>query len=125
MKHIIPFEEILLKTISENLFPTINSNFNIPIEIEETKDSITIIAEIPGLEKEDINIELKNNFLKISFKKEIKKKDSYSEFKYGEFSRTININDIMKDSIEANYKNGLLEINIKKKKNNIHKINIK
>jgi len=92
------------------------------ISVEDEKNSIKIRAEIPGIDEKDINVTLENNFLTISGEKkeETSKKDknnnySYSERRFGSFSRTISLPEGIKtDKINAKYKNGVLNIEIQK-----------
>lgn len=90
------------------------------MNIEETKDAYRISIEVPGMEKDDIDIEVKDNVLTISGEKkeEVKSEDSTfyrRERRFGKFSRSISLpNDINVDGIDAEYKNGVLMLTLPK-----------
>lgn len=73
------------------------------VDVFEDKERITIMAEIPGVEEKDITIELKEKKLVISTKEEAKTK----------YSREIELSAKAKLEKQT-YKNGVLEINLKK-----------
>jgi len=90
--------------------------FNPSVDVEETKDSIIVNAELPGLEKDDVKIELSNGTLTIEGEKEQKTKteDSnyfYHERSYGSFYRKVTLPcEVDKDNIEASFSKGVLNI---------------
>lgn len=123
-----PFNELLeIRKTFKNLLDgeflkefTENADFMPQIEITEQDDKWLVSAELPGMKKEDINIELEDGYLKISGKvenkKEIKENNYYySERKYGTFARTIEVpNDVKPEEIKAEYVDGILNITIPK-----------
>ena len=90
------------------------------IDMYDKKDEIVIKAELPGLSKEDINLELTEDTLTLSGEvkreEDVKDADYYCcERAYGSFSRTIALPAKVKtDKAEANFKNGILEIRLPK-----------
>ena len=78
----------------------------------------TIEIDLPGVEKKDIDISISGNTLTVSaerkMKKEIKKEDYYHLSSYfGKISRSFILPDnIDKDSVDAEYKNGRLYIHL-------------
>ena len=90
------------------------------VDIAESDTEIEISAELPGLKKEDININLENGRLTVSgerkFKNEEKGKNYHRiESSYGSFSRSFYLPDsIDEDTINATYINGVLNVTIKK-----------
>lgn len=91
-------------------------------DIREKKDKYVIDIDLPGFEKENINLALKNGYLEISAKVEKEdKNDDEEKFVrrerfYGECSRSFYVGDeIEEDDIEAEFKNGILKIEIPKK----------
>jgi len=91
------------------------------VDIFEKGNELVIQVEIPGVDKQDIDLTITDDRLII--KGEIKKPEGISEEdyilnerNYGPFSRTINLPaDVDKSSVKANLKNGLLEIVILRK----------
>jgi len=91
------------------------------LDVSETKDSLIIKAEVPGMEPKDIDISLSGDLLTIKGEKKQKteeKKESFHriETRYGAFSRTIRVPvSVNSDKIEASYDKGVLKIVLPKK----------
>lgn len=89
--------------------------------IIEKKDSFVLELALPGMQKEDFKINLENNVLTVSSDKEYEKteeENNYTrrEFVCGAFSRSFTLPRIIdSDKINAEYKNGILEILMPKK----------
>ncbi|MFH5831509.1 Hsp20/alpha crystallin family protein [Halalkalibaculum sp. DA3122] len=104
-----------------------NNSFVPGIDISETDDSFEVSVELPGMEKKDIDISLDNNRLTISgerkFEEEKEGKTYHRvETRYGSFNRSFQLPDnVDEDSINATYKNGLLNISIKKTEDKVKK----
>lgn len=90
------------------------------VDIRETKDNLMINFEVPGMEKDDIKVVVKNNILTVSGGREDKNEsedDSYvrREIYSGSFTRQFTLPDSIKsDSIKAEYKNGILQVTFDK-----------
>ena len=90
------------------------------VDIYEEKDNIIIKAELPGMKKDDLSIEVKDNVLTLSgerkHEEETKKENFHRiERSYGKFSRSFTLPDSVKvDKVKANYKDGVLEISLPK-----------
>lgn len=101
-------------------------------DIRETDKEYIIDAEIPGVKKEDINVELRDDTLTISLDRdeEIKdEKDNYirRERRYGSVARSFYVENVVNDAVNAKYKDGILTIVLpkdKKAKKNSHKISV-
>ena len=97
------------------------------VDVTEEDDAYTLEMELPGRTEKDVNIELDHDNLTISSKveeketkedKKDKKKAKYilKERRYSEFTRRFSLpSDVDEESIKANFKNGILSINMKKK----------
>jgi len=91
-----------------------------PIDVEEDASEIRVLAELPGLNKNDFKVQLEGNRLVIRGEKqqrrEEKKRDyDYSECRYGAFARSVDLPcEVEQDRIEATYKNGVLNIRLPK-----------
>jgi len=93
------------------------STFN--TDIIDKGEHYLLQAELPGFKKDEINIDIENDTLKISanHKEEIKEeRKNYirHERKYNSYSRAFNISGILKDKITASYNNGILELKLPK-----------
>jgi len=76
------------------------------IDIIENNNTISIIAEVPGVEKNDIQVRTTERILTINVDVEKRK-----------YHKTINLPcDVIPETAKASYKNGILEIKIEKKK---------
>ena len=88
------------------------------INISETDNSFVLSIAAPGLEKSDFAIQLENDSLSISVNKtsEVEQKFLRKEFDYKNFKRTYTLPEsVDRNSIKANYENGILTIVLKKK----------
>lgn len=92
-----------------------------PVDIRETEQQITIEAEIPGLKKDDIKIEIDGRQLTISaeVKKETEAKEEgrvvQCERYYGMTSRSFTLNsDVNPSAAKASYQNGVLKLELSK-----------
>jgi HSP20 family protein len=92
------------------------------VDVEEKDNAISIIADIPGISEKEIELTIENNVLTISGKKKEGKKEEnknqkyiISERRFGSFRRSIQLTGkIIHDKIKAEYKNGVLNIEIPK-----------
>jgi len=91
------------------------------MNISETEDKVIAEVELPGVDPENIEVEVKDNYLKI----EAKKKEEKEEKKKGYFRREISAGyfkrvvplpvEVEEEKAEAEYENGILRIEIPKK----------
>ena len=83
-------------------------------------DKFVLEAELPGFQKEDIDIHVEGNTLTISAQhkeeSEEKKEGKFvrRERKYGSFTRSFDISDIDQAKINASYDNGILSVELPK-----------
>jgi len=90
------------------------------IEISEDKNDVLVKAELPGMKKEDLEINVEERLLTIrgEKKKEEERKGEgyfYSERSYGAFERCIEIpRDVQSDKAHATFKDGVLEVRLPK-----------
>jgi HSP20 family protein len=90
------------------------------MEMYEEGDNLVVCAEVPGMEPDDIDINVTGNMLTISGEKreesEDKKEGFYrSERRYGQFHRIVELpDDIDPDNVKAEYENGVLTLRIPK-----------
>ncbi len=96
------------------------SNAGLKTDIKENENEYVLEAELPGMDRDDINIEINDNYLTISAQKnEVREEenDNYirRERRSGSYQRTFNIENVKEDEIEAEYKNGVLAVKLPKK----------
>ncbi len=92
-------------------------------DIKDMGDKFVMEAELPGFEKEDINLNLSDNKLVLTAEHKSETNDSDENGKYvrrersyGSYQRTFDITGINADQIEAEYKNGILILSLPKLK---------
>ncbi len=112
---------------SKNFFEKQNRMVNTPaVNIKETDKSFELDLAVPGMDKKDFKIELKDGSITISAKHEHKveetnEKERYTrrEFSYQSFSRSFVLAEDLVDTeaINAKYENGILNVSIPKKSN--------
>ena len=91
------------------------------VDIHETDDSFVVKADLPGMNKEDIQIDIKDSTLTLKGEKKFEQqvsKDNYIrvERTYGTFVRSFTLpQNVDPDKIKAKYKDGVLELTIPKK----------
>ena len=104
----------------DNFFNKKEKNF-MKTDIKEKKDKYVIEMDLPGFEKENIKLELNNGYLTITGKQENnideeEEKYVHKERFYGECTRSFYVGDnIKEEDIDAEFKNGMLKIDIPKK----------
>jgi HSP20 family protein len=90
------------------------------VDVYEEKDDIVVKAELPGMDKDNIEVNLTDHTLTIKGEKkkeEDVKEENYhrSERSYGTFLRTLELpKDVHADKVKASFKNGILEVRIPK-----------
>lgn len=90
------------------------------VDVLESKDAYLIRAELPGMKKEDINVELKEGTLVLSGQRTSEKPGEGVEYRHVErvaakFWRSFSLpKSVKQDGIEASYKDGMLEIRVPK-----------
>ena len=123
----IPFERNddmfdLFDNFERNFFG--NSGKSLPdfrTDIRDIGDAFVLEAELPGFDKEDIHLDLKDGVLTITASHKVEteeKKNSYvrRERKYGAFSRAFDVSGIDESGVHASYQNGVLTLTLPKAK---------
>jgi HSP20 family protein len=119
--------------IFEDMFPSVSKEWGADlfskgsypkVNVLDQEDKVVIEAEIPGLTKEQVAVEVQDGFITIKGQKKTNTKDNsnknntyvYRELKRSEFSRSFQLNDNLDaNKIDAKFENGMLEIIIPKK----------
>ena len=111
----------------------VDEKYAMPVELHEKDNEYSVKAELPGVKKEDLDIDIDKNHITINAKKEEQHKEDTkgyrkSEFKYGEFSRTVYFpQEIDVEKTSAKLEHGILEIEAPKleaEKDNITKLTV-
>ena len=89
-------------------------------DVVETEDQIRVLVELPGMQAEDVDLDVENNVLTISGEKREERreeKDTWhlSERRYGKFSRSFVLpRGVDQEKIRASFENGVLSVTIPK-----------
>ena len=134
-----PFDKMFDDLVSSS-FPQINETVGInpfsgtaypKVNVYEYDDKVGLIAEIPGLDKKDLNVEVEDGVLTIAGEKhngifdEAKAKVLRRELKQSSFKRQFTLGDLLDgETITANFKDGILSIEIPKVEPELPKKNI-
>lgn len=117
-----------------NLEENMDIGWSPRLDVSETERSLQIVADLPGMEKKDIILNLEDNVLTIKgerkMERETKEKQYHAiERSSGSFYRALRLPvEVEKEQIEATFQNGVLTISIpksKKTKKEISQIQIK
>lgn len=90
------------------------------VNIKDTKDNVILSFELPGMEKKDIKVVVKDGNLIVSGQREFRqeeKDDTFirSEIRTGKFCRSFSLPETVNaESVGADYKNGILEVRLGK-----------
>jgi len=101
--------------------PSATTTWSPAVDIYETENEIQVQAELPGVDRKDIALNLEKNVLTLKgerrFEKETKQENYHRiERAYGGFSRSFSIPAIVdEEKIRADYKDGILKIALPKK----------
>ncbi len=114
------FDQTLARTRGEEEEGIATSTWMPSVDIYETADRVVLKAELPGLTREDIDINVRNNTLTLrgerKFEKEVKEENYLRiERAYGSFQRSFTLPaTIQQDKIKAVFKDGVLEVSLPK-----------
>ncbi len=110
----------LFSDLFDNAFATMTGEVWPKVDIEETDDAYLIKAELPGMKKDDVSVEIRNNVLSISGErketreeksKNVHRRESFT----GSFCRNFSLPDqVAVEKVEAEFKDGVLRLTIPK-----------
>ena len=89
------------------------------VDVEDNKDNYLVTAELPGVNKDEVDIEMNEGTMNISIKREENvdeenKNYIHKERRYSSMSRNIYLEDAKSQGIKANLDNGVLKITVPK-----------
>ncbi len=117
----------------ESSFGTEMRLFSPRVDVVETPEALKVSAELPGMDKDDVNVSLSRDTLTISGEKKSEQEEEgedyyHMERSYGSFRRSVAVPcEIDDDAIEATFENGVLNIMLPKtdQGKNCRKISVK
>ena len=89
-------------------------------DVLDTGDAFKLEAELPGFDKDDIQVDVENDCLTISAEHKSEKKEEKDNYVkrerfYGSFTRSFDVSGVNVDAIEAAYTDGVLTVTLPKK----------
>ena len=121
------FSDHINRLFDDSVFPRVRlsegsglRNWRPAVDIYDSEDKIVVKAELPGVDKKDIHIDVKDRILTISgersYENEVKEENYHrKERAYGKFHRSFTLPDgLDQNKIEADYKDGVLKVAIPK-----------
>ncbi len=99
------------------------------LDVRDTEDAYWIEAEVPGVKKENIQIDYQEGYLTICVKQEVRHSEEKNDYVYRErratsMERTLHLKDVQTEGIEANLEEGILQIKMPKSVKSNHKTTI-
>lgn len=117
-----------MNTIFDDAFKTSGSDWSPSVDIMENDDEIVIIAEIPGVLEDDMDIQVADGVLTMRGDKKFpvdKQSDSYFrlERSYGKFNRSFAIpSSVDPANVRASIRDGVLKILLKKRSDTVSRV---
>lgn len=124
MNPCFPFEDSFFR-------PMFDNRGLMRVDVREASDRYVIEAELPGINREDLSVEVSNNLLTISVEAKKETEDNKSgyirrERRFGSMKRSFSLEGIREADITAQFKDGLLTLDLPKEteNENVRKIEI-
>jgi HSP20 family molecular chaperone IbpA len=101
---------------------TVPARYYVPnTDVYETDDTLTLVMEVPGVEKKDVTVQLENDVLRVEGRIDFSKYEGlepvYAEYNVGHFARGFTLSDrIDQEGISAELADGVLKLTLKKAK---------
>lgn len=114
------FNQLFDNFFNDDFFtPITNFGNSFRVDLKETETEYMVEADLPGVNKEAIDLQYENNYLTISAKREEiteNKDNNYvrRERSYGEFKRRFYIDNVNEEKIDASFMDGVLKITLPK-----------
>ena len=104
----------------DDFFNEAPTTLKMKVDILDQEDKYVVEAELPGFNKEEINISLKDDYLTISVEHKEEKEDANGKYLRRErsaasYKRSFYIENIKEDEITAAFENGVLKLDLPKK----------
>jgi len=92
-----------------------------PVDVYEDEHSLRLKLEVPGIDEKDLDVRIENNVLTVKGERKFEKEEKEENFhrierRYGSFVRSFTLpNTIDSEKVSAEYKNGVLALQLAKK----------
>ena len=112
------FDDVFRGFGGAGLSPLMEGRFGWPkVELNETDKTLTVSAELPGLDEKDVQVEIANGVLTLRGEKKAERSGegrTFTERYYGAFERQIPLEGVEEDKAEASFRNGVLTVSLPK-----------
>jgi HSP20 family protein len=118
MSHL--FEQAVLQPSADGTRAAESSTFRPALDVRESQDAYTVVASLPGVKPEDVNIQYQQGVLTIGGETSVDQTREEGtwhlrERRHGRFSRTISLPDsVNADAADARFEHGVLELRLPK-----------
>lgn len=121
------FNSMMEEFFTPESFPFMNMD-GIKVDIKEKDEEYIVEAEIPGADKKDIKLELRDDILSISVERDEQineERENYirKERRSGKLQRSFYVDNIKEDEIKAKFEDGILYVRLPKDKSSQFKNN--
>jgi HSP20 family protein len=99
----------------------VSGSFVPPVDVYEDDQNVVLKMEVPGINQNDIDVQLENNVLTVRGERKFEKEEKEENFqrierRYGSFSRSFSLpNSVDPEKVNASYDNGVLSITLAKR----------
>jgi HSP20 family protein len=113
-RDLLDFDNFFSEFYPDNFFPSLEGRM-MRLDIKELADRYIFDVELPGVNKEDIELIVVDDVITINVKKQEELTDEQSKYirkerRYGMLSRSFNIPYVDTENIKAKFENGILHI---------------
>lgn len=107
--------------VADRMLPAIRGEFR--VDVRDHDDEVMIVADLPGVDKDDVSVSLVNpTLIEISCERKMDKEEKEEgyyvrERMYGSMGRQVALpHSVTENGATASFKNGVLEVRLKKSK---------
>ena len=99
---------------------TVPGRFYVPhTDVYETEEALTVVMEMPGVGREDVGVELKDDVLRVEGRIDFSKyggmEPVYTEYNVGHYARSFSLSDkVARERIDAQFEDGVLTLTLPK-----------
>jgi len=121
------FDDFLHPFVPQGNHANASERLGLKVDIYHKDDAVFIDAELPGVEKDDIHVDVKGKYVTLGGERksdtEVKEENCYRrERRYGKFERTFSMPfEVDSDNVTATFKNGVLKLEISKPEDQVVK----
>lgn len=116
------FDNFVNSFFNDDFFAPVNVNGfgkGFKVDLKENENYYVVEADLPGINRDAIDVDYNNNYLTISAKREDSREDKNENFvrqerSYGEFKRSFYVDNVDKNGITASFKDGVLKVELPK-----------